>query len=56
MKSFRKAALAVATLALAAGPAFAFPDRPVQLIVPWAAGGVLLWSAALMALGRLWGG
>lgn len=24
--------------------------------LPWAAGGVLLWSAALMALGRLWGG
>ena len=39
MKSFRKAALALATLALAASPAFAFPDRPVQLIVPWAAGG-----------------
>ncbi|MBN9471204.1 MULTISPECIES: tripartite tricarboxylate transporter substrate binding protein [unclassified Bosea (in: a-proteobacteria)] len=39
MKNFRRAALAMATLALAAGPAFAFPDRPVQLIVPWAAGG-----------------
>ena len=39
MKKFRRAALAMATLALAAGPAFAFPDRPVQLIVPWAAGG-----------------
>ena len=39
MTKFRRAALAMATLALAAGPAFAFPDRPVQLIVPWAAGG-----------------
>ncbi|MGE7473059.1 Bug family tripartite tricarboxylate transporter substrate binding protein [Bosea sp. NPDC003192] len=39
MKGFRKLALAVATLAIGAAPAFAFPDRPVQLIVPWAAGG-----------------
>ncbi|MBR3190589.1 tripartite tricarboxylate transporter substrate binding protein [Bosea sp. (in: a-proteobacteria)] len=39
MKSFRKLALALATLAIGAAPAFAFPDRPVQLIVPWAAGG-----------------
>lgn len=39
MKSFAKTALALAaTLALAA-PAWAFPDRPVQLLVPWAAGG-----------------
>lgn len=39
MKSFRQLALALATLAIGAAPAFAFPDRPVQLIVPWAAGG-----------------
>jgi tripartite-type tricarboxylate transporter receptor subunit TctC len=39
MKGFRRLALAVATLAIGAAPAFAFPDRPVQLIVPWAAGG-----------------
>ncbi|MEI5663318.1 tripartite tricarboxylate transporter substrate binding protein [Bosea sp. CCNWLW174] len=39
MKGFRRFALAVATLAIGAAPAFAFPDRPVQLIVPWAAGG-----------------
>lgn len=39
MKGFRRLALAVATLAIGAVPAFAFPDRPVQLIVPWAAGG-----------------
>ncbi|WP_186416873.1 tripartite tricarboxylate transporter substrate binding protein [Bosea sp. CS1GBMeth4] len=39
MKGFRKLALGVAALAIGAAPAFAFPDRPVQLIVPWAAGG-----------------
>ena len=39
MKGFRKLALAVGVLAIGAAPAFAFPDRPVQLIVPWAAGG-----------------
>ncbi|MEN5083415.1 tripartite tricarboxylate transporter substrate binding protein [Bosea sp. TWI1241] len=39
MKKFRKSALVIAMLAFAAGPALAFPDRPVQLIVPWAAGG-----------------
>lgn len=39
MKSFRTTAIAFAALLAAAAPAFAFPDRPVQLIVPWAAGG-----------------
>jgi len=39
MKGFRKLALALGALAIGAAPAFAFPDRPVQLIVPWAAGG-----------------
>lgn len=39
MKGFRKLALAMGVLAIGAAPAFAFPDRPVQLIVPWAAGG-----------------
>lgn len=39
MKGFRTLALSLAALAIGAAPAFAFPDRPVQLIVPWAAGG-----------------
>jgi tripartite-type tricarboxylate transporter receptor subunit TctC len=39
MNGFRKLALALGALAIGAAPAFAFPDRPVQLIVPWAAGG-----------------
>ncbi|CAD5264306.1 Tripartite-type tricarboxylate transporter, receptor component TctC [Bosea sp. 62] len=39
MKAFRTLALALGALAIGAAPAFAFPDRPVQLIVPWAAGG-----------------
>ncbi|WP_377795892.1 tripartite tricarboxylate transporter substrate binding protein [Bosea eneae] len=39
MKRFRTLALALGALAIGAAPAFAFPDRPVQLIVPWAAGG-----------------
>lgn len=39
MKMIVKAALGAAAMLLAAGPASAFPDRPVQLIVPWAAGG-----------------
>ncbi len=39
MKGFRTLALALGALAIGAAPAFAFPDRPVQLIVPWAAGG-----------------
>lgn len=39
MNSFRKTAFAFAALLAGAAPAFAFPDRPVQLIVPWAAGG-----------------
>lgn len=39
MKGFRTFALALGALAIGAAPAFAFPDRPVQLIVPWAAGG-----------------
>lgn len=40
MKSFMKALLGLAAVLGLAGPASAaFPDRPVQLIVPWAAGG-----------------
>ena len=39
MKIIVKAALGAAALLLSAGPSWAFPDRPVQLIVPWAAGG-----------------
>jgi tripartite-type tricarboxylate transporter receptor subunit TctC len=39
MKANRRTALAFAALLAGIGPAFAFPDRPVQLIVPWAAGG-----------------
>lgn len=39
MKGFRTLALALGALAIGAAPAYAFPDRPVQLIVPWAAGG-----------------
>lgn len=38
MKTLLKAALGLAAMAFAT-PSFAFPDRPVQLIVPWAAGG-----------------
>ncbi|MFC5503768.1 MULTISPECIES: Bug family tripartite tricarboxylate transporter substrate binding protein [Hyphomicrobiales] len=39
MKIIVKAALGAAALLAVAGPSWAFPDRPVQLIVPWAAGG-----------------
>ncbi|SFD02885.1 Tripartite-type tricarboxylate transporter, receptor component TctC [Bosea sp. CRIB-10] len=39
MKGFRTLALALGALAIGVAPAYAFPDRPVQLIVPWAAGG-----------------
>ena len=39
MKIVVKAAIGMAAMLLAAGPSWAFPDRPVQLIVPWAAGG-----------------
>lgn len=39
MKIIVKAALGAAALLFSAGPSWAFPDRPVQLIVPWAAGG-----------------
>lgn len=39
MKILKKAALGAAAVLLAIGPAWAFPDRPIQLIVPWAAGG-----------------
>lgn len=39
MKILAKAALAALALAASAAPSWAFPDRPVQLIVPWAAGG-----------------
>ncbi|KRE00374.1 hypothetical protein ASE63_09945 [Bosea sp. Root381] len=39
MKILTKAALGAAAMLLAISPSWAFPDRPVQLIVPWAAGG-----------------
>lgn len=39
MKNFAKAAVAAVALLASAGASWAFPDRPVQLIVPWAAGG-----------------
>ncbi|TCR67005.1 tripartite tricarboxylate transporter substrate binding protein [Bosea sp. BK604] len=39
MKNFTKAAVAAVALLASAGASWAFPDRPVQLIVPWAAGG-----------------
>lgn len=39
MKSFTKMALALAATLASAAPSWAFPDRPVQLLVPWAAGG-----------------
>lgn len=39
MKRLRTTFLALATVVASAVPALAFPDRPVQLIVPWAAGG-----------------
>lgn len=39
MSSFVKGALALAFAVVCHGSAWAFPDRPVQLIVPWAAGG-----------------
>ena len=38
MRTFARWGLALAAV-LAAGAAQAFPDRPVQIIVPWAAGG-----------------
>lgn len=39
MNKFARTALAAAALLASAGSSWAFPDRPVQLIVPWAAGG-----------------
>jgi tripartite-type tricarboxylate transporter receptor subunit TctC len=39
MKNFARTALVMAAMLAWAGPSWAFPDRPVQLIVPWAAGG-----------------
>ena len=39
MKKFARPVLALAAVLATALPAWAFPDRPVQLIVPWAAGG-----------------
>ncbi|KPH82612.1 Bug family tripartite tricarboxylate transporter substrate binding protein [Bosea vaviloviae] len=39
MKIIVKAAIGMAAMLVAAGPSWAFPDRPIQLIVPWAAGG-----------------
>jgi tripartite-type tricarboxylate transporter receptor subunit TctC len=39
MKKFARPVIALAAVLACAMPAWAFPDRPVQLIVPWAAGG-----------------
>jgi tripartite-type tricarboxylate transporter receptor subunit TctC len=39
MKNFARTALAAAALLASVVSSWAFPDRPVQLIVPWAAGG-----------------
>lgn len=39
MKRLTKMALSLAALLVSAAPSWAFPERPVQLIVPWAAGG-----------------
>jgi len=37
MKLIAKAALGAAAMLLVAGPSWAFPDRPIQLIVPFTA-------------------
>ena len=39
MSFTRRTLLALAALAASGASALAFPDRPVQIIVPWAAGG-----------------
>ncbi len=39
MKLFARAAAALAAFALAGAALAAYPERPIQLIVPWAAGG-----------------
>jgi tripartite-type tricarboxylate transporter receptor subunit TctC len=39
MKSLARPVLALAAMLACVCPSWAFPDRPVQLIVPWAAGG-----------------
>ena len=39
MKSLARPVLALAAMLACVSPSWAFPDRPVQLIVPWAAGG-----------------
>src|SRR5512136_2523517 len=39
MKILHRALLALATLCLAGGALAAYPERPITLIVPWAAGG-----------------
>ena len=39
MSFTRRTLLALAALAASGASALAFPDRPVQVIVPWAAGG-----------------
>ena len=39
MKSIQRALVALCALAIAGAVLAAYPDRPIQLIVPWAAGG-----------------
>jgi tripartite-type tricarboxylate transporter receptor subunit TctC len=39
MKSIRRAMVALAALVIAGAALAAYPERPIQLIVPWAAGG-----------------
>src|SRR4029079_190266 len=39
MTSLRRAAVALAALVVSGVAAAAFPERPITLIVPWAAGG-----------------
>src|SRR6266566_10039940 len=39
MKLIQRAVIALCALAVAGGAFAAYPDRPIQLIVPWAAGG-----------------
>lgn len=43
------AALCVALQAIAASPAFAWPDRPITMIVPWGAGGGTDQTARIIA-------
>lgn len=43
------AAVAIGLTAFAAAPAFAFPDRPITMIVPWAPGGSTDQTARVLA-------